>query len=316
MNKFHIKKISEIDKNKLFKFYQDSFDYHNNNTDILNWRYRFGYKNFEPLVMEVDDDICGHAGLIANDFKIKDKIKTGIWFTDFYMKEKYRSLGYGKLLTQAWMKICPIQVTICNDISLKIFKKMDWSYNNKFLKKIKIPNLLNLIPTSRQSHISNINTDNLMDLKLEEVNNQIISKISNKSEQSLSQKLFGIVRDENWFKWRVLNCPYKKNIFIFSYREIDIITEVKIKKNFKILNIIYVSKPIKENLTSIFSSFIKINKINLVSYISKNNEFLNINYPLSRKLNFAFNAEDPTVKTLINENFNDLQFIDSDINFI
>ena len=260
--------------------------------------------------------ICGHAGLIANDFKIKDKIKTGIWFTDFYMREKYRSLGYGKLLTQAWMKICPIQVTICNDISLKIFKKMDWSYNNKFLKKIKIPNLLNLIPTSRQSHISNINTDNLMDLKLEEVNNQIISKISNKSEQSLSQKLFGIVRDENWFKWRVLKCPYKKNIFIFSYREIDIITEVKIKKNFKILNIIYVSKPIKENLTSIFSNFIKINKINLVSYISKNNEFLNINYPLSRKLNFAFYAEDPAVKNLINENFNDLQFIDSDINFI
>ena len=76
MSKFHIKKVSEIDKNKLLKFYQESFSYKNNNPDILNWRYRSGFKSFEPLVLEVDAQICGHAGLIANDLKINDKIKT------------------------------------------------------------------------------------------------------------------------------------------------------------------------------------------------------------------------------------------------
>ena len=316
MSKFHIKKISETDKNKLLKFYQASFNYNNSNPSSFGWRYRLGFKSFEPLVLIVDDEICGHAGLIANDFKIKDNIKTGIWFTDFYVKEKYRSLGYGKILAQAWMKICPIQVTLCNETSLKIFKKLDWSYNNKFLRKIKISNFINFIPILKQSKNLNINNDDLEELKLKETDNQTISRIAKESEQLLSQKSFGIVRDENWFKWRVLNCPNKKNIIIFNYKDINIITEIKIKNNFKILNIIYISKPINNNLTSLFSRFVKKNNISFISYISKNNKAFNISFPWSRKLNFAFYAEDFSIKSLINDNFNDIQYIDSDINFI
>ena len=81
MSKFHIKKISETDKNKLSKFYKESFNYNNSNPSSFNWRYRLGFKSFEPLVLIVDDEICGHAGLIANDLKIKDNIKTGIWLS-------------------------------------------------------------------------------------------------------------------------------------------------------------------------------------------------------------------------------------------
>ena len=315
MSKFHIKKVSEIDKKKLFKFYQESFNFKNNDPDILNWRYRPGFKSFEPLVLEVDEEICGHAGLIANDLKIKDKIKTGIWFTDFYVKEKYRSLGYGKLLTQEWMKICPIQITLCNDLSLKIFKKMGWSYNNKFLRKIKISSMVNLIPILQKSKILQMNVDNLGDLKLEDTNNQTISKIANESEKLLSEKPLGIVRDENWFKWRVLDYPERKNIFIFSHKDTNIITEVKIKNNFKILNIIYVSRPIKISLSNLFSNFAKNNKINFISFISKNNKLININTPWNKKLNFAFFTEDSSLGRSINE-FDNIQYIDSDIGFI
>lgn len=315
MSKFHIKKVSEIDKNKLLKFYQESFNYKNNNPDILNWRYRSGFKSFEPLVLEVDEQICGHAGLIANDLKINDKIKTGIWFTDFYVKEKYRSLGYGKLLTQEWMKICPIQITLCNDLSLKIFKKMNWSYNNKFLRKIKISNLLNFIPFFKKSKVLETDINDFEDLKLEDTNNQTISRIANESEKLLSVKSLGIVRDESWFKWRVLDYPEKKNIFIFSYKETNIITEVKVKNSFKILNIIYVSKPIKIDLSNLFSNFAKRNKINFISFISENKDLFNFNTPLSRKLNFAFFAEDTSIERLIND-FDNIQYIDSDIGFI
>ena len=315
MSKFHIKKVSEIDKKRLFKFYQESFNYKKNNPDIFNWRYRPGFKNFEPLVLEVDGEICGHAGLIANDLKIKGKIKTGIWFTDFYVKEKYRSLGYGKLLTKEWMKICPIQITLCNDLSLKIFKKMDWSYNNKFLRKIKISNILNFIPVFKKSKELEMNVNNLGDLKIKDTNNQIISRVANDSEKLLSEKSLGIVRDENWFKWRVLDYPEKKNIIIFSYKDINIITEVKIKYGFKILNILYVSKPLMINYSNLFSNFAKNNKINFISFISKKKELFNINTPWSRKLNFAFFAEDSSIGHLINE-FDNIQYIDSDIGFI
>ncbi len=315
MSKFHIKKVSEVDKKKLFRFYQESFNYKNDNPDILNWRYRPGFKSFEPLVLEVDGMICGHAGLIANDLKIKDKIKTGIWFTDFYVKEKYRSLGYGKLLTQEWMKICPIQITLCNDLSLKIFRKMDWSYNNKFLRKIKVSNLLNFISIFKKSKELEMNTNNLGNLKLEDTNNQTISKLVNESEKLLSENSLGIVRDENWFKWRVIDYPEKKNIFIFSYKDTNIITEVKIKDGFKILNIIYVSKPIKVNLSNLFLNFAKNNKINFISFISKKKELISINTPWSKKLNFAFSAEDSSIERLINE-FDNIQYIDSDIGFV
>ena len=315
MSKFHIKKVSEIDKKRLFKFYQESLNYKKNNPDLFNWRYRPGFKNFEPLVLEVDGEICGHAGLIANDLKIKDKIKTGIWFTDFYVKEKYRSSGYGKLLTKEWMKICPIQITLCNDLSLKIFKKMDWSYNNKFLRKIKISNILNFIPVFKKSKELEMNVNNLGDLKIKDTNNQIISRVANDSEKLLSEKSLGIVRDENWFKWRVLDYPEKKNIIIFSYKDINIITEVKIKYGFKILNILYVSKPLMINYSNLFSNFAKNNKINFISFISKKKELFNINTPWSRKLNFAFFAEDSSIGHLINE-FDNIQYIDSDIGFI
>ncbi len=316
MNNFHIKKISEIDKNRLLQFYQNSFNYKNNNLNIFNWRYRSGFSNFEPIVLVIDNEIRGHAGLIANDLKIDGKIKTGIWFTDFYIDKKYRSQGYGRLLTEAWMKICPIQITLCNHKSLKIFKKMNWTYNNKFLRQIEISNFLNFVPILNQLKISSISFDDIADLKIKEVDNHTISKIASESETILSQKSFGIIRDEKWFKWRVLNCPNKKNIYIFSYKEINIIAEVKIKNRFRILNIIYISKPIKIDLKNLFSNFNKKNKINFISYISKNNKSFNIDFPWSRKLNFAFYAENSSVKKLINDNFDDLQYIDSDINFI
>ena len=105
------------------------------------------------------------------------------------------------------MKICPIQVTLCNDASLKIFKKLDWSSNNKFLRKLEIFNYLNLIPIFKNNNIPNVIKENL---KIKEINNQIVSNIANESEKLLSQKSFGVVRDENWFKWRVLECPYKR----------------------------------------------------------------------------------------------------------
>ena len=193
---------------------------------------------------------------------------------------------------------------------------MNWSYNNKFSRKLKIPSLINFIPILKQSKISSINTNNLIDLKLKEIDNQTIYKIANESEQFLSRKSFGIVRDENWFKWRVLNCPYKKNILIFGYKDINIITELKTKNKLKFLNIIYISKPINESLTNIFSGFIKSNRINFISYVSKNDEYLQINFPWSRKLNFAFYAEDFSIKSLIKDTIDDIQYIDSDINFI
>ena len=80
-------------------------------------------------------------------------------------------------------------------------------------------------------------------------------------QKNLAKKIVGIIRDENWFKWRILECPYKKNIFIFSFENNYYIANIKNKNNFKILNLIYSTVPVNEEILKLFNTFIKRNKI-------------------------------------------------------
>ncbi len=315
MSKFHIKKITEIDNNKLLNFYQKSFNYEKLVLDNFKWRYRSNFSDYEPLVLLENNEICGHAGLIPVDLKINNKIEKSIWFTDLFIEKKYRYRGFGQELTKEWMKICPTQITMCNDQSLKVFKKFNWSSNNNFVRKINFFNFVNILPFFRKSKNSDIFTNNLGNLKLEEINNQTLNKIINEEEKNLSKKNLGIVRDQQWFDWRINKCPYKKNIYIFSYNDLYLIVHIKIKNNLKILNLVYSTKDMNSKLVKLLLSFAKENKIDYLSYISKK-KFINFNFPWERKLNFAFYSEDDSTKKLLNKNLQDIQYIDSDLDYI
>ena len=316
MDKFHIKKISEIDIKKLLQFYQVSFQYEKSILDNYQWRYRSEFNEFEPLILIIDNQICGHAGLIPIDLKINDKRQKAIWFTDFYIASEQRSKGYGKLLAEEWMKICPIQITICNDQSLKVFKKLNWSNNNSFVRRLKIYNYLNIVPAFRRPNGSSFIKDDLQDLKLEELNNKIIAKMADLSEHNLLKKSVGLIRDENWFKWRILNCPYKKDIYIFNFKGNFIIVHIKLKNNLKILSIVYSSQPVTSSITRLFSKFSKKNSIGYLSYISNEKKIFDFFLPWQRKLNFACNTENRSDTNVLNKNYDDIQFLDSDIDYI
>ena len=316
MDKFHIKKISEIDIKKLLQFYQVSFQYEKSILDNYQWRYRSEFNEFEPLILIIDNQICGHAGLIPIDLKINDKKQKAIWFTDFYIASEQRSKGYGKLLAEEWMKICPIQITICNDQSLKVFKKLNWSNNNSFVRRLKIYNYLNIVPAFRRSNEFSFIKDDLQDLRLEELNNKTIAKMADLSEHNLLKKSVGLIRDENWFKWRILNCPYKKDIYIFNFKGNFIVIHMKLKNNLKILSIVYSSQPITSSIIKFFSKFSKKKGIDYLSYISNEKKIFDFFLPWQRKLNFACNTEDRSDTNVLNKNFDDIQFLDSDIDYI
>jgi uridine kinase len=91
---------------------------------------------------------------------------------------------------------------------------------------------------------------------------------------------------------------------------------MKLKNDLKILSIIYSSQPINSSITRLFSKFSKENNINYLSYISNEKKIFDFFLPWQRKLNFACNTEDKSIKNILNKNYDDVQFIDSDIDYI
>jgi len=315
VSKIHINKISEINKDKLLNFYQKSFNFEKSVLENYKWRYRSGYCNYDSLVLSVDNQICGHAGLIPVKLRIDEKVQTVIWFTDFFISPGFRSKGYGKILTEAWMKICPTQITLCNNESLRIFKKFNWSYNNNFVRKIRFYNFHKILPVFRNKMPLKNFPGSSGKLKLEEHNLKTIENILLIEQKNHKEKIVGIVRDENWFRWRILECPYKKNIFIFSYDNNYFIINIKNKNNLRILNLLYSTLPVNDQVLKLFNPFVKKNKIDYLSYISKDKEF-NLNLPWKKKINFAFFSDEKLIIDKIGNHLDDIQYVDSDIDYL
>ena len=315
MNKIHINKISELSKDKLINFYQKSFSFDKSVLENYEWRYRSGFCSYQPLALTINNQICGHAGIIPVKFKINEKVETVIWYTDFFISPGYRSKGYGKILTKAWMKICPTHITLCNNDSLRIFKKFNWSYNSNFIRKIKFYNFHKILPILRKNKQSQIFTSLTGKLKLEEQNIRTIKNIVLIEQKKLEKKIVGVVRDEDWFKWRVLDCPYKKNIFIFSYENNYFIANIRSKNNLKILNLIYSTSPISDEILKLFNPFVKKNKIDYLSYLSRE-KGLNLGFPWKKKINFAFFSSEKFIKDKIENHLDDIQYIDSDLDYL
>ena len=57
MKKIHIKKISQINKEKLVEFYKKSFQFENGVIENFNWRYRLGFNDYEPIVLIIENEI-------------------------------------------------------------------------------------------------------------------------------------------------------------------------------------------------------------------------------------------------------------------
>jgi len=317
MEKIYIKKISEVNEVQLKEFYTNVFKFEKSVLENYKWRYRIGHNNCEPIVLIVNNKICGHAGLIPTDIKLNNIKEKAIWFTDLFIESNYRSKGYGKLLTEEWMKICPLQITMCNNDSLNLFKKLCWNYNQSFVRKIKIINYLNIFPFIKNLRKKETLVNSVInDLDVNEVKNNNLSKIIELSEHISSGYESCLIRDENWFKWRVLDCPYKKDILIFSHNEEYVIGHILKKNGFKRLNIIFSTHNINSNIFKLISKWLKINGFDYLAYIDYQTKPVSNFLPTSKSMNFAFFSKSDSELNTIKNSFKDIQYIDSDIDFI
>ena len=231
MLRYKINKISEIETNQLLNFYKKI--YHNRYKSLTNnwrWWYRIGYNKFEPLILSIDNKIIGHAGLLPVDLNILENKVPAIWFVDFAILPEFQGKGFGQILTKEWMKICPNQITFCNNLSLKIFEKLGWK-NNLSTKRLARPiNPLKFFPILNKykfnfadkilrnfikkkfSFNTSINPHRIGE-NFKTINDSFkIKKIAKDNEMA------EIIRDEKWLYWRIIECPYKKDIYFFEYK--------------------------------------------------------------------------------------------------
>ena len=329
MKTYIIKKLSETDKSQLFDFYRKVYSNISKSfITNLKWYYRIGYNNFEPIVIIVENKIIGHAGLIPGDIESQNKIYPIIWFTDFIILPEYRTKGYGKILTEEWMKICPHQITFCNNLSLKVFKKLKWKSNLLTSRNIYPINYFNLAPVIKNFGL-NIGNNLIRYFLKKKLNNQklinpikisetLIQDIVNSKENS-ENTTPNIVRDIGWFRWRLIETPYKNNIYFFENNGEFIIGHVFYQDNLKRLNILYTN--ILDSNKDIFEKVIKWSIENQVDFIwhvttglKNSNSFFSMFF--QKKLNFAFNTSNTVLAVSLEKGFNNVQGIDSDIDYI
>ena len=320
---YKIRKISDTSEVVLNDFFKSAYpDRYNNLINHWRWYYRLGYNNFEPIIIEVNSKIIGMAGLIPSKLKYENKITEAIWFIDFFILKEFRKKGYGSIITKEWMKICPVQITFCNNESLKIFKKFSWEHNNKTYRKIKPTNLLRVIPVLKNfNFIFKKKNKSFKTIVSKQIENNDITKISKlEYEKSLNKDLFSIVHDEEWFKWRIINSPYRKNIYIFRNNSDVIIANIFKYNNYKRLNILYsyISDPSNDEIYISLINWSLDNKIDYIWYINnQENIFFKETEILSKffekKINFACWSEDETMLANLKKGLSNAHGSDSDI---
>ena len=319
---YKIRKISSISKNLLYDFFKLAYPHrYTNLIEHWKWFYRLGYNDYEPIVIEVDSRIIGMAGLIPSKLRCNEKILESIWFTDFIILKEFRNKGYGSILTKEWMKICPTQITFCNNESLKIFKKFSWESNNYTYRNVKPINILNIIPLINKFNFQSKRNKSFVSINPRRIENSDISKLCNlENKKKFNTELFSIIHDEEWFKWRLIDCPYKSNIYLFENNADMIIGNIFNYNKQKRFNIIYsyIDNPVDRGIYDLVIDWSFKNEVDYIWYINnqenvffKEAEFFNKFF--RKKINFACWSDDKNVLSNLKKGLSNSQGCDSDI---
>ena len=327
--KYKINKISEIPTDQLSEFYKKTY-YQRYKSLTNNWRwwYRVGYSESEPLILSLDNKVIGQAAYLPTNLNILGNKIPAIWFQDYAVLPEFKGKGLGKLLSNEWMKICPNQMAICSNDSLRVLKKLGWKDNYATKRLVKPINSLKFLPIIKNFKLNFVNTALRYFTKKKynrsiSINPYKISesfKIINESfklkKMAKNNQYAEIIRDEKWLHWRLIECPYKKDIYFFEYKNNFAIVHIYFIKNIKRLNILYTYStdvPQDHELYILIINWAINNDIDLIWAINRSTEFENI-FPkiLNKSLQFAAWSSDTKIFKTLQNGLLDLQGIDTD----
>ena len=104
-----------------------------------------------------------------------------------------------------------------------------------FFKRFKLDLLNSPYKNLLKKKFNEVNLINPYSIK----NNYKILSDSFKKKQNQNIASPEIFRDEDWLNWRLMECPFKKNIYFFEYRENFAIVHIVTTGYIKRLNILY-----------------------------------------------------------------------------
>jgi len=326
---YKIKKISEIDTGQLSEFYKKTY-YQRYKSLTSNWRwwYRVGYSEHEPLILSLDNKVIGQAACLPADLNILGNKIPAIWFVDYAILPEFMGKGLGKILCSEWMKICPNQMATCSPYSLRVLKKFGWKENLSTQRLARPMNIFKFLPIIKKFKINFLDNTIRYFIKKKYSRNTSISpfeinnnyKIINDSfklKKIEQKKEFAqIIKDEKWLYWRLMECPYKKDIFFFEYKNNFAIVHIFFVKNLKRLNILYTYSTEKSQEDELLIQMINWslnNNIDLIWAINRKTDFKNI-FPtmLNKPLPYACWSSDKEIFKILENGLLDFHGIDGD----
>ena len=327
--RYKINKISEVTKDQLSDFYKKTYyPRYKSLTNNWHWWYRVGYNEFEPLIISIDNKVIGQAAYLPTELNVLGNKVPAIWFVDYAILPEFKGKGLGKIMYKEWMKICPNQMAICSDDSLRVLKKFGWKDNSATKRLARPINALNFLPIIKNFKLNFVNKTLRYLIKKKYNRNISINpykisdnfKIINDSlklkKNSTNNGFASIIRDEKWLNWRLMECPYKKDIYFFEYKNNFAIVHI-FYQYVKRLNILYTYSTDKLQENELYVQVMNWainNDIDLVWAVNTNTEFENI-FPkiLSKSINFASWSLDQKISETLQNGLLDPQGIDSDI---
>ena len=334
--RYIVKKYSELKKKQLELFYSEVFkDRHASLAANSYWYYRIDYLNCQPIALLESDKIIGHLGLIPIKIKLKEELIPATWYIDLIIHPNYQGKGLGSLLVKEGQKNSKVQLAVCNEAALRVYKKLNWKINlsNKrlarpinplkwipFLKELDLKILKSLYNVTLSKKVND--ATNLKAHSLSENKEKILDIFKKRKFENTSN--IKIERDEDWFKWRLLDFPNEKNLFFFQLDDNYVIVHLVNSKGIRRLNIImhfYLNKTCELKMYYSLFKWSLENNIDLVwSCLTDENLIKNLEVLFPKKftktITIAVTSADKNIEFELEKKPLEIQGVDSDIDSI
>lgn len=333
----------KVGENLLSAFYQKAWPARRESLPRLSpWLNRPGYcGNEAPLLLMHRGTVAGHAGRIPFQLRIGDHSYLAAWFFDFAVLPEYQGQGFGKKLAEKWMEFPEVGVTVANDKSMNLFRKLGWkesahTYLHFFwVRPFHHPKAVSRLPASAVKILNQLAwpflrpfyrryASPLSSVKLEPLSPSCLADFTKSSAQNSGD--CSPLRDGEYGVWRLLDSPEKADYFLLTLCGENpcraIVKKRSDKPSARHLDLLWLPADSRPEdllrLTATLTLWCRQNAFDYLRFYTNDpalSRALRPLFPIVRHPRFGFFAKDETLFRQLEKADWHLELIDSDFEF-